>query len=263
MTVSPATPLYLSMLFLNPRSRQVMSEIAQPYEMHRTLMRAFPGANENVKSKARDEFGVIFRAEVDGIRGAVRVYVQSRVAPNWCHLHRLNDYLYIDEDTPGHEYKDIMPAYRKIRNGQVLSFRLRANPTKRVAKKDDTLRGKRVELRCEEEQIAWLIRKGQEGNGVPGGFDLLMKEHQDADGEERLIPHVNVRPEGKQMGRKKDAGGMCKTTHLAVLFDGLLRVTDTDLLLATIVRGIGAGKAFGFGLLSVAPTNALNSEDLM
>ena len=52
-------------------------------------------------------------------------------------------------------------------------------------------------------------------------------------------------------------------THSSVLFDGLLRVTDTDAFLRTLVRGIGPGKAFGFGLLSVAPVRPDDSEIAM
>ena len=34
--------MYLSRLILNPRSRRVQRELAEPYEMHRSLMKAFP-----------------------------------------------------------------------------------------------------------------------------------------------------------------------------------------------------------------------------
>lgn len=254
--------LYLSRLILNPRSRQVMSELAHPYEMHRTLMRAFPKATDDTQSKARDEFGVLFRAEADDLPRVVKVYVQSRIEPNWSFLNGLNDYLCTDAEMPEYEYKDIMPACRKIQNGQILSFRLRANPTKRIAKHDDTMKGKRVELRREDEQIAWLIRKGQgREKGVPEAFELLMKKGKDAEGKKRLIPRVNVCCEGKQTGRKRDAAHEHATTHLAVLFEGIMRVTDTNAFLETIVCGIGVGKAFGFGLLSVAPVNTSGSED--
>ena len=37
--------MYLSRLILNPRSRQVRNELADPYEMHRTVCKAFPDAN--------------------------------------------------------------------------------------------------------------------------------------------------------------------------------------------------------------------------
>lgn len=246
--------LYLSRLLLNTRSRQVMGEMAHPYEMHRTLMRAFPKATDDTQSNARGEFGVLFRGDVDDRRAVVKVYVQSRVEPDWSFLNALNDYLSVDSGMPEYEYKDIMPAFRKIQDGQVLSFRLRANPTKRIAKDDDTMKGKRVELRRENEQIAWLIRKGREREkGAPGGFELLMKRGEDEEGKERLIRRVSVCCEGRQTGRKRDAAHGHATTHFAVVFDGLLRVTDTDAFLETLVRGIGPGKAYGFGLLSVAP----------
>ena len=34
--------MFLSKLILNPRNRRVQREIADPYQMHRSLMRAFP-----------------------------------------------------------------------------------------------------------------------------------------------------------------------------------------------------------------------------
>ena len=254
--------LYLSRLLLNPHSRQVMAEMAHPYEMHRTLMRAFPEATDHTKRKARDEFGVLFRAELDDLRGMVKLYVQSRIEPNGSFLNGLDDYLCADTEIPGYEHKDIMPACRKIRSGQVLSFRLRANPTIRIAKQDDPMKGKRVAVAREDQQIDWLIRKGQAaGEGAPGGFELLMEKVEDVSGEVPLVRCVRVRSEGKKTGRKRDAAARQATTHMSVLFDGLLRVTDTNGFLETLVRGIGAGKAFGFGLLSVAPVNTSGLED--
>ncbi len=260
MLAVPVAELYLSRLLLNPRSRQVMSELAHPYEMHRTLMRAFPKATDETRAKARDEFGVLFRADVDDRRRLVKVYVQSRIEPDWSFLDGLDDYLCADADEPVSVPRDLMQAFRKIRNGQLLSFRLRANPTKRNARKDvpgekpDLLKGKRVELQREDEQIAWLISKGQGGReGVPGGFELLMKKGEDEEGKEGPVWCVDVRPEGKLNGRKRDDAHGHAMTHLAVVFDGLLRVTDTNAFLETLVHGIGSGKAYGFGLLSVAP----------
>ena len=42
----------------------------------------------------------------------------------------------------------------------------------------------------------------------------------------------------------------------AVLFDGLLTITDTASFQRILVAGLGSGKAFGFGLLSIAPARA-------
>jgi CRISPR system Cascade subunit CasE len=254
MTGAQTTPLYLSRLSLNPRSRQVRSEMAHPYEMHRTLMRAFPGESDGGPGR------VLFRLEEDRRLESPTVLVQSEKEPRWTFLGELNDYLCADVETP----KDIMPAYQNLRNGQILRFRLRANPTKRIAKQDDPMKGKRVELARENEQIDWLIRKGLEReNGVPGGFQLLMKAVKNTRGEAGKIACVDVCPEGKQTGRKREEGHGHVTTHLAVLFDGLLRVTDKGAFLESLIRGIGSGKAFGFGLLSVAPCRTSPSTEAL
>lgn len=257
MTIVAVAPLYLSRLILNPRSRQVWSELGQPYEMHRTLMRAFPKATDDTKCKARDEFGVLFRVDVDEQRNDVRVYVQSFVKPNWSFLDDLRNYLFENSDSRNPDWQDISGAYAKLKKGQVFSFRLRANPTKRIGKVvegDSALKGKRVGLLREEEQIAWLIRKAQEREkGKSGGFEILTKEVTDQSGKITMVPRVNVRPEGKQTGRKREAAGSLVITHLAVRFDGLLQITDPDAFRETLSSGIGSAKAYGFGLLSLAP----------
>ena len=248
MIGAATSTLYLSRLSVNPRSRQVRSEMAQPYEMHRTLMRAFPDELDGGPGR------VLFRLEEDYHLESPTVLVQSEKKPDWSFLERLQDYLWVEGEMPIVSFKDIMPVYQNLHTGQILGFRLRANPTKRIAKREDPLKGKRVELTRENEQIDWLIRKGKEGGkSVPGGFDLLMKEVKDMRGEIRRVPRVNVCTEGKHNGRKTDAAGGHVTTHLAVLFEGLLRLTDKNAFLETLIRGIGPGKAFGFGLLSVAP----------
>lgn len=245
--------LYLSRLLLNPRSRQVISELTHPYEMHRTLMRAFPKAMDDTKLKARDEFGVLFRADVDDREGGVTVYAQSLVEPDWVILEGLNDYFSLDSSARQYEYKEVSAGYRRIQSGQLLSFRLRANPTRRVGKDDDKLKGKRVELRREEQQLAWLARKGQaKEDGAPGGFELAMREVEEDTGEVRLAPRVTARSEGRQAGRKREAGNEHATIHFSVLFEGLLRVTDPEVFYLTLTRGVGSGKAYGFGLLSIA-----------
>jgi len=245
--------IYLSRLHLNPLSRQVMNELAHPYEMHRTLMRAFPQATDANKSSARGEFGVLFRAENDALRNAVRVYVQSRPEPDWSCLYKMDEYLCTDPDLVPSECKDIMPALRRLQVGQHLFFRMLANPTKRVGADGDPMKGKRVELRREDEQIEWLIRKGRgTGNGKSGGFELVTQV-TNGEGEKQTIPRVSAYNQGRRTGKKRVAGQGHSTTHFAVLFEGLLRVTDTEDFIDTLVCGIGAGKGFGFGLLTLGP----------
>lgn len=42
----------------------------------------------------------------------------------------------------------------------------------------------------------------------------------------------------------------------SVLYEGVLKVTGPDLFRQTLIHGIGSGKAYGFGLLSVAPAKS-------
>ena len=201
--------MFLSRLVLNPRSRQARREAAEPYELHRTLLRAFPGPLEAER--------VLFRIDPARETGALVVLVQSLSEPDWSHHRSLPHYLLAEP-----EFKAFHPAFTP---GQRLRFRLRANPT---VKRD----GKRLGLLTEDEQLAWLRRKGE-----AGGF--------------RVLAALAVR-EGFARGRKREGDAGFPLTHLAVRFDGTLEVTDPAQLIESVRDGIGSGKAFGFGLLSLA-----------
>lgn len=240
----PPRMLYLSRLVLDGGSRQVRRELAHPYEMHRSLMRGFPQST----TVARRAFGVLFRAEAGEHCDHVIVYMQSFVVPDWSSI-PVGEYFLREPEPP----KDLSRACAKLKTGQVLRFRLRANPTRRIARPSpgqEGMKGKRVALLRLEEQAAWLARKGRERvNGCPGGFELLTQDVFEPDGRRCLIPCVNICDEGSRSGRRNGD----TLTHMSVLFDGILRITDADAFRATLASGIGPAKAFGFGLLSIAP----------
>ena len=209
--------MYISRLILNPRHRRVQREIAQRYELHRTVMRAFPpqlGAHERV----------LFRLETDARTGAVLLLVQSRGAPDWSwlsapeHRHYL---LSIDEPNPW-----VKPFNPRLTAGQILRFRLQANPT---VKRN----GKRCGLYREDEQFGWLQRKGEQS-----GFRVL---------EVRISQDEMVH--GKLFRDDEEH----RLNLLSVQFDGVLQVLDPQKLLEGVQQGIGSGKGLGFGLLSLAP----------
>lgn len=216
--------MYLSRLILNPRSRRVQRELEEPYEMHRSILRAFPAA-------LRGDERVLFRADELPKYNAPALLVQSVNMPDWTWLaddEGARGYLLpVPEPNPA-----VKPFDLKLADGQALGFRLRANPT--VKKDTDDGRSVRRGLLTEDEQMQWLARKAE-----AGGFRVLS---------------VNIAREGKVCGEihRED-----KATHdltlLAVRFDGVLQVTDPDKLIATVMTGIGSGKGFGFGLLSLAP----------
>ena len=129
-----------------------------------------------------------------------------------------------------------------LRKGQVLRFRLRANPTKKIDTKSgpdgQRRNGRRVDLRTEPQQIEWLSRRAG-----GSGFRLVpLGPGSDA-------PAVRVGASERLRGRTASR----LVTVAGVLFEGLLEVTDPDKLRLAIREGIGPGKAFGCGLLSLAP----------
>jgi len=218
--------MYLSRLILNPRHRRVQKEVAQPYQMHRSLMNAFPDGLEPGDER------VLFRLEAHPRTGALTLLVQSLTLPDWSWLAkpRARGYLLpVDEPNPAVKSFDL-----NLAPGQVLAFRLRANPTARRRLPDGSR--KRVGLCREEEQRDWLERKAEQG-----GFRVLS------------VRTSNQTMVGGKIRRNDEAH---KLRLLAVQFDGLLQVTDPDRLRDTVQQGIGSGKSLGFGLLSLAPPPA-------
>lgn len=237
--------LYLSRLILNPRSRRVRKELANPYELHRSLMRSFP---EKLTASER----VLFRVETDEDTGIATLLLQSHTRPDWAWLtdDGARDYLLPNHllpptiQPPNHLSITDFNFSKVFTPGQTLAFRLRANPTEKrwlPKDKDDPNSEKKPvrmglyateEQSAEERQRAWLERKG-----AAGGFRILS---------------ITIAAEGKVYG--KTSG---ETRHAlqfdAVRFEGLLQVTDPAKLWATLQQGIGPGKGLGFGLLSLAP----------
>jgi CRISPR system Cascade subunit CasE len=215
--------MYLSRLILNPRNRRVQREVANLYQMHRSIMRAFPD-----ELQPEDE-RVLFRLEAHPRTGPLTLLVQSWNLPDWSWLAEpgARGYLQpVGEPNPAVKSFDL-----NLAPGQVLAFRLRANPT--VKRKFESGDHKRVGLYREEEQIDWLKRKAEQG-----GFRVLS---------------VRTSNQSDVRGRIRRDKAIHKLRLLAVQFDGLLQATDPDHLRETIRQGIGSGKGLGFGLLSLAP----------
>ena len=233
--------LYLSRLSLNARERAVRRELGDCQALHQRLLIAFP-QRQVQEGGAREAFGLLYRVEAATDEGRVPVLVQSCVAPDWSRLPP--EYLLPDWDAAeGYAVKSTDSFHAQLRDGMGLRFRLRANPTRRVATPGDPLLGKRVELQREEEQLAWLVRKGE-----GGGFGLLDVRTVAGVTDTRANHGVNV------LGRRpQEREGRRRMTFGSVLFEGRLAITDADQFRATMAAGIGSGKAYGFGLLSVAP----------
>jgi CRISPR system Cascade subunit CasE len=231
--------IYLSRLVPNIRSRDARRDLADCMAMHRTLMSAFPDKLSS-NGAARAEAGLLYRVEA-AAGGAIGLLVQSILAPNWGRLP--SSWLLPDAEP---QVKEITQALGRVDSGSLLRFKLVANPTRKIGTKTGAdgrkNNGKRVELCGEQEWLAWLERKaGQSGFRLKA---VRAASH---------VPDVRSGRELRATGRKRGPdGSSSRLTFCGVVFEGRLEVVDAVLFHACLRAGIGPGKSYGYGLLSLA-----------
>ena len=240
--------LYLSRLCLNPLFAPALRLAADPYELHRKLLDTLP-CGPKPKPATGDQpktADLLFRLDVTDA-GPV-VLLQTSVEPDWEALELApralrcppENKLYILELAPGVRFAFRLlcqPAIRK--SGQ---FGLKPNGKR--------LPGPRRGCRDDAERLEWLRRKANEyGFAVESvGLSLLdwgNTKPLQAKGGNPTETHEQARKRAFGPGDRQRLGG--------VRFDGILVVTDADKLRQAVRNGIGPQKAFGFGLLSIAP----------
>jgi CRISPR system Cascade subunit CasE len=120
----------------------------------------------------------------------------------------------------------------KIKNGDKLRFRITANPTKSEVSEKGS-RGKVTALIITDEQKDWLMKKAEKNGFIltADSFDVMQKKQY------RFY--------------KKNSRTVTLTS---VTFEGILTVSDADLVRNALEKGIGRGKAYGMGLLTVMRT---------
>lgn len=206
---------FLTQILVDYERAVRLLHIRDSYDWHQRVWQAFQGRD----GQRRD-----FLSRVDEADEAYRVLIVSPTAPtkpDWC-------------PTDCFQTKSIPADY--FTPGR-FRFSLLANPTRKVRSDKDgnrTKNGRRLPITKREELINWMQRKA-----AAGGFDI---------GDPETLRTV---PRPRSYFVKKGAPGV----HFAVEFQGSLTVTDAAAFHKTFTTGIGSAKAFGFGLLAIAPTS--------
>ena len=220
------------------------------YHVHQRLCMAFPSAQRKsddehflkpfnpddfgkgqVHVERADDSGFLFRVDPQAGGRAV-VLVQSAIKPDWEYAFKNAGYLLAAPP----QVKPLDPSFKV---GQRLRFRLIANPTRRLSKGSlgpdgrpvEKGIGKRVPVPADR-LLEWLSCRAEKA-----GFSLESDS-------------VSLSPGYAYLNKSRNGD---RVRLRSVRYDGLLSVTDPARFREALAQGIGPGKAFGFGLLSVAP----------
>jgi CRISPR system Cascade subunit CasE len=231
--------MHLSLLTL-PRSA-ARWRFLEPYQLHQIIWKGFPGIESAEGSRP-----FLYRHNEE--EKCHSILVQSAVKADWKHL---------DDEAEGTttQIRTFDPEGLKL--GTRFRFFVRTNPiverkgyadkaSRRivVGSKLDYVAGKlgvEVETLDDREKrlTEWIERKGAEG-----GFAI--------ERDELSRPLLMIAPNHDYTIRRSRNRNDDPMTFTGVDFEGILRITDATAFANTLKQGIGRGKAFGFGLLTVA-----------
>ena len=209
--------MYLSKILLDIRHPSVRQTLRDANDMHRNLMAGFDMRSDT--DAARAENHVLFR--LYSRRDQMYLLVASDVKPDIPSLSARG--FHTDEAL----IKDVTPLKQAFIPGRCFRFELLASPCKKVV--GDGKNSRRYFLDTPEARAEWLRRKGEQG-----GFEIVQVD---------------------EIGDREDICGYRRGTKIknsGVVFTGLLRISDPEAFWQSYSAGIGPGKAYGMGMLTLA-----------
>jgi CRISPR system Cascade subunit CasE len=234
--------MYLTRFRLNtgrPRARRLLGS---PHLMHGAVNLAFPEPPPRGGQGPR----VLWRVDMNA-EGRADLYVVSPQRPDLTHLVEQAGWPALD--TPGWTTFDYGGFLERLAVGDTWAFRLTANPVHYVRRPQDPPDAptKRTAHVTPRHQLAWLLKQEERA-----GFEIVRKPPErrlTERGDECEVLVRDVMPLRFKKGAK--SGEPVRFTR--VTFDGWLRVTDLAAFRRTLTHGLGKAKAYGCGLMTLAP----------
>lgn len=255
---------YLSRMWINPLRQGAQKLLGNPQAMRAAVLGGIPV--QPVQER------VLWRLDTDEPRRPA-LLVLTQTQPSWEHLVEQAGWPATDEGQA--QVRDYAPLLAQLERGRLFAFRLTANPVKATKQPDkltpaqdearerDPQRSAIVGHRTVAHQLQWLLdRVTGWGARIPPARteEPAIGSNGDAGGAspsksppDRPPPPLDVRVSGRQRlsFQRKGAG---RVTLQQVTYEGHLVVEDANRLRDVLFRGVGKGKAYGCGLLTLAPS---------
>ncbi|MFF9070143.1 type I-E CRISPR-associated protein Cas6/Cse3/CasE [Streptomyces sp. NPDC014891] len=252
--------MYLTRFRVNTARTAARRLLSSPQVLHAAVMSSFPTLLPT-DHPAADAPRVLWRLDHNA-PGEVLLFLASPEAPDLTHLVEQAGWPTAMIDTPGWQTRSYTPLLDRLAVGERWSFRLTANPVHHIRRTDDEPRKRTAHL-TPHHQMGWLLDPERQQRG---GFRILEKPK-----DKRLLPagtthqgrehhgdryELTVRdPRSHAFDRSRHSGAKRgrTVTLVTATFDGRLEVTDPGLMRRTLTHGIGKAKAYGCGLMTLAP----------
>ena len=205
--------MYLSRAELDPTRRETMVALISPQKFHGAVENAFAGARRRR----------LWR--LDQLGEKLYLLLLSEERPDLTAL-----CAQFGTGAPP-ETRPYDPLLERVTAGSCWQFRLTANPTKSCKDTQNPAARGTVAAHCTTQyQKQWLLERA-----AKHGFALRE--------EEFTVTRVQWQHFAKH--------GTRPVTLLAVTYEGVLQVTDAEQFRALLCQGMGRGKAYGLGLMTV------------
>ena len=221
--------MFLTRFQINPARRGARKLLASPHAMHAAVRAAFAAPEDHERAGTR----TLWRLDTPAT-AIVHLYIVSPGRPDLTHL--VEQAGWPTAEVEPWVTRDYDALLASLRPGQHWAFRLTANPTHSGRKSADAKDTQRFGYLREAEQVGWLADRA-----ARHGFALAAQQ----DGQFNLRLHRRQTQTFKR--------GMGAVTLTAVTYDGILQVADVDAFRRALTGGIGHAKAYGCGLLTLAP----------
>ncbi|MER8009723.1 type I-E CRISPR-associated protein Cas6/Cse3/CasE [Streptomyces sp. NPDC094149] len=255
--------MFLTRFRVNTARSGARRLLSSPQAMHAAVMSSFPTLLPTDTPSAGGP-RVLWRLDHTS-RAEVMLYLVSPDRPDLTHLVEQAGWpaaAAAHPDQPGWQSRPYGPLLDRLTTGDRWAFRLTANPVHHARRKDDEPTKRTAHL-TPVHQMGWLLKRQE-----TCGFRVLEK----AD-DQRLLPSGTTRTKQPHSGDRYEltvrdkrtlafdksrstatqGGRRAPVSLVTVTFDGRLEITDPQLLRSALTQGIGKAKAYGCGLLTLAP----------